>query len=210
MARYTGAVCKLCRRERQKLFLKGTKCYTEKCPVDRRAYPPGQHGVGARRAKATEYGIQLREKQKVKRSYRLLEKQFRSTFDKANRQRGVTGENLVKLLESRLDNTVYRLGIASSRSAARQLVLHRHLTVNGRVVNIPSYQLRPGDVIQVRTKSRKIDAIHESLKRVTERQVPAWLQLDKANLQGTFLTMPEREDVPLNANEQLVVELYSK
>ena len=166
--------------------------------------------MGARRAKATEYGIQLREKQKVKRSYRLLEKQFRSTFDKANRQRGVTGENLVKLLESRLDNTVYRLGIAPSRAGARQLVLHRHLTVNGRVVNIPSYQLRPGDVIQVRTKSRKIDAIHESLKRVTERQVPAWLQLDKANLQGTFLTMPEREDVPLNANEQLVVELYSK
>ncbi len=210
MARYTGAVCKLCRRERQKLFLKGTKCYTEKCPVDRRAYPPGQHGVGTRRAKATEYGIQLREKQKVKRSSRLLEKQFRSTFDKANRQRGVTGENLVKLLESRLDNTVYRLGIAPSRAGARQLVLHRHVTVNGRSVNIPSYVLRPGDVIQVRAKSRKIDAIHESLKRVTERQVPSWLQLDKANLSGTFLTVPEREDVPLNANEQLVVELYSK
>jgi small subunit ribosomal protein S4 len=140
----------------------------------------------------------------------LLEKQFRSTFDKANRQRGVTGENLVKLLESRLDNTVYRLGIAPSRAGARQLVLHRHLTVNGRSVNIPSYMLRPGDVIQVRAKSRKIDAIHESLKRITERQVPSWLQLDKANLSGTFLTVPEREDVPLNANEQLVVELYSK
>lgn len=210
MARYTGAVCKLCRRERQKLFLKGSKCYTEKCPVDRRTYPPGQHGLDSRRAKATEYGIQLREKQKVKRSYRLLEKQFRHTFERANRQRGITGENLVKLLESRLDNTVYRLGLASSRDAARQLVLHRHFTVNGQMVNIPSYVLKPGDVIQVRSKSKKIDVIHESLRRITERQVPAWLQLDKANLKGTFLTVPERADVPLNANEQLVVELYSK
>lgn len=210
MARYTGAVCKLCRRERQKLFLKGSKCYTEKCPVDRRAYPPGQHGLDSRRAKATEYSIQLREKQKVKRSYRLLEKQFRHTFDRANRQHGITGENLVKLLESRLDNTVYRLGIATSRSAARQLVLHRHFTVNGHPVNIPSYQLKPGDVIEVRSKSKKIDVIHESLRRISERQVPAWLQLDKANLKGTFLTVPERQDVPLNANEQLVVELYSK
>lgn len=210
MARYTGAVCKLCRRERQKLFLKGAKCYTEKCPVERRAYPPGQHGVDSRRAKATEYGIQLREKQKIKRSYRLLEKQFRRTFEKANRQRGVTGENLIKLLESRLDNTVYRLGLATSRDSARQLVLHRHVLVNGKSVNVPSYHLRPGDTIEIRGKSKKLDNVHESLKRVTERQVPNWLQLDKANLKGTFLTLPEREDVPLNANEQLVVELYSK
>ena len=210
MARYTGAVCKLCRRERQKLFLKGSKCYTEKCPIERRAYPPGQHGLDSRRSKATEYGIQLREKQKIKRSYRLLEKQFRRTFEKANRQRGVTGENLIKLLESRLDNTVYRLGLASSRDAARQLVLHKHFFVNGRPVNIPSYHLKPGDVIQVRPKSKKTDVIHESLRRVTERQVPSWLQLDKANLKGTFLAVPEREEVPLNANEQLVVELYSK
>jgi small subunit ribosomal protein S4 len=158
----------------------------------------------------TEFGIQLREKQKIKRTYQLLEKQFRSIFEKANRQRGVTGENMIKLLESRLDNTVYRLGIAPSRNAARQLVLHRHLLVNGRVVNYPSYHLKPGDTIQVRPKSKKLDAIHESLRRVTEGQVPAWLQLDKANLKGTFLTEPERADVPLNANEQLVVELYSK
>ncbi len=210
MARYTGAVCKLCRRERQKLFLKGSKCYTDKCPVERRAYPPGQHGVDNRRRRATEYGIQLREKQKIKRSYRLLEKQFRRTFEKANRQRGVTGENLIQLLESRLDNTVYRLGLASSRDEARQLVLHRHFEVNGRSVNIPSYQLKPGDVIQVRAKSRKIDVIHDALKRVSERQVPSWLQLDKANLKGSFLSIPERADVPLAANEQLVVELYSK
>lgn len=210
MARYTGPVCKLCRRERGKLFLKGSKCYTEKCPVEKRSYPPGQHGVDMRRRRPTEYGIQLREKQKIKRTYRLLEKQFRSTFDRANRQRGVTGANLIALLESRLDNTVYRLGIASSRDAARQLVRHSHLTVNGRVVNIPSYQMKPGDVIEVRSKSKKNESIHESLKRVTERQVPTWLQLDKANLKGTFLSVPEREDVPLAANEQLVVELYSK
>jgi len=178
--------------------------------MERRAYPPGQHGLDSRRSKATEYGIQLREKQKIKRSYHLLEKQFRRTFEKANRQRGVTGENLIKLLESRLDNTVYRLGLASSRSAARQLVLHRHFLVNGRPVNIPSYYLRPGDIIQVRTKSKKIDVIHESLRRVTEQQVPSWLQLDKANLKGTLLSIPEREEVPLNANEQLIVELYSK
>jgi small subunit ribosomal protein S4 len=210
MARYTDAVCKLCRRERQKLFLKGTKCYTEKCPVERRNYPPGQHGANARRTKVSEYGIQLREKQKIKRTYRLLEKQFRLTFEKANRQRGITGENLVKMLEGRLDNVVYRLGFGSSRAAARQLVLHGHITVNTRSVNIPSYQVKAGDVIQVRAKSRKMDAIHDSMKRITERQVPAWLQLDKANLKGTFVNFPERADVPLNASEQLVVELYSK
>jgi small subunit ribosomal protein S4 len=210
MARYTDAVCKLCRRERQKLFLKGTKCYTEKCPVERRNFPPGQHGANARRSKVSEYGIQLREKQKIKRTYRLLEKQFRLTFEKANRQRGITGENLVKMLEGRLDNVVYRLGFGSSRAAARQLVLHGHITVNARSVNIPSYQVKAGDVIQVRAKSRKLDAIHDSLKRVSERQVPSWLQLDKANLKGTFVNFPERADVPLNASEQLVVELYSK
>ena len=210
MARYTDAVCKLCRRERQKLFLKGSKCYTEKCPVERRNYPPGHHRANARRAKVTEYGIQLREKQKIKRMYRLLEKQFRLSFEKANRQQGVTGENLIKLLESRLDNVVYRLGFGSSRDAARQLVLHRHITVNSNSVNIPSFHVKPGDVIQVRPKSRKLDAVHESLRRINDRSVPGWLQLDKASLKGTFLNFPDRADVPLNANEQLVVELYSK
>ncbi|KXK56084.1 MAG: 30S ribosomal protein S4 [Chlorobi bacterium OLB7] len=158
----------------------------------------------------TEYGTQLREKQKIKRMYNLLESQFRLTFEKASRQRGVTGENLVKRLESRLDNIVYRLGFASSRSAARQLVLHRHLMVNGVLVNIPSYILKPGDVVTVRPKSRKLEVITESLKRVSERQIPAWLQLDKTMLKGTYLNTPERADIPMNANEQLVVELYSK
>jgi small subunit ribosomal protein S4 len=210
MARYTDAVCKLCRRERQKLFLKGAKCFTEKCPVERRNYPPGQHGNNMRRSKVSDYGMQLREKQKIKRSYHLLEKQFRLTFDKASRQRGVTGENLIKMLESRLDNTVFRLGFASSRAAGRQLVLHGHVMVNNRRVNIPSFQMKPGDVVQIRPKSRKLDAIHESLKRITSGQVPPWLQLDKANMKGTYLNAPERADVQLNANEQLVVELYSK
>jgi len=210
MARYTDAVCKLCRRERQKLFLKGAKCYTEKCPVERRNYPPGQHGSNVRRARVTEYGIQLREKQKIKRMYCLLEKQFRLTFEKANRQQGVTGANLVRLLESRLDNVVYRLGFGASRDAARQLVLHRHILVNGNPVNIPSFIVKPGDVVHVRPKSRKLDAVHDALRRVNDRSIPSWLQLDKANLKGTFLNAPERADVPLNANEQLVVELYSK
>jgi small subunit ribosomal protein S4 len=211
MARYSGPVCKLCRRERQKLFLKGSKCYTEKCPVERRTYPPGQHGANMRRQKkVSNYGMQLREKQKIKRWYRLLEKQFRLTFEKASRQRGVTGENLVKLLESRLDNVVYRMGFAASRDGARQLVKHGHFTVNDRAVDIPSYLLRAGDVIAVRARSRKLDTIHESLKRVAQGTVPAWLNLDKANLRGTFVSVPERADVPLNANEQLVVELYSK
>ncbi|MBC8144188.1 MAG: 30S ribosomal protein S4 [bacterium] len=210
MARYSGPVCRLCRRERQKLFLKGSKCYTEKCPVERRTYPPGQHGANMRRQKVSNYGVQLREKQKIKRWYRLLEKQFRLTFEKASRQRGVTGDNLVKLLESRLDNVVYRMGFAASRDGARQLVKHGHLTVNDKPVDIPSYSLRAGDVVAVRTKSKKLDFIHESMKRVTQGQVPSWLNLDKANLKGTFVNVPERADVPLNANEQLVVELYSK
>jgi small subunit ribosomal protein S4 len=163
-----------------------------------------------RQKKVSNYGMQLREKQKIKRWYRLLEKQFRLTFEKASRQRGVTGENLVKLLESRLDNVVYRMGFAASRDAARQLVKHGHFTVNDRSVDIPSYLLRAGDVIAVRSRSKKLDTIHESLKRVAQGTVPAWLNLDKANLRGTFVSVPERADVPLNANEQLVVELYSK
>lgn len=209
MARYIDASCKLCRRERQKLFLKGTKCYTEKCPIEKRSYPPGQHGQN-RRQKISEYGVQLREKQKVKRSYGLLERQFRNYFERALRQTGRTGEMLVKILERRLDNVVYRLGLAPSRKAARQLVLHRHFTVNNEIVDIPSYLLGAGDVIQVRDKSKKLDLIHSSMKRMKDTTMLPWLSLDKASLTGTFLQIPERADVPLNANEQLIVELYSK
>ncbi|NWG27373.1 MAG: 30S ribosomal protein S4 [Ignavibacteriaceae bacterium] len=208
MARHTDSVCKLCRRERQKLFLKGQKCYTEKCPIESRNYAPGQHGL-SRRAKISEYGVQLREKQKIKRMYGLLETQFRNYFEKANKQKGITGENLVKILERRLDNVVYRLGFAASRSQARQLIKHRHFMVNDRLVDIPSYLVSQGDIVKVKEKSKKLDAIHNSLKRVKESAYP-WLTIDKATLTGTFLQVPDRADVPLNANEQLVVELYSK
>lgn len=208
MARYTDSVCKLCRREKQKLFLKGQKCFTEKCPIEVRNYPPGQHG-NSRRAKVSEYGIQLREKQKIKRSYGLLETQFRNYFDKAIKQKGRTGENLVKLLERRLDNVVYRLGFASSRKQARQLITHRHIIVNNHLVDIPAYLLSAGDIVQIADKSKKLDAIHNSLKRVKDNTY-GWLTTDKASLSGTFIQVPDRSDVPLNANEQLVVELYSK
>lgn len=208
MARYTDSVCKLCRRERQKLFLKGQKCYSEKCPLEIRAYPPGQHG-NSRKNKVSEYGIQLREKQKIKRIYGLLESQFRIYFAKANSAKGITGENLVKLLESRLDNVLFRLGFASSRKQARQLIGHRHIMVNNGLVDIPSYILKPGDSIKVRDKSKQLEAIHNSLKRVKDNTY-SWLSVDKASLSGSFLQVPERVDIPLNANEQLVVELYSK
>jgi len=208
MARYKDSVCKLCRREKEKLFLKGQKCFTEKCPIENKNYPPGQHGV-SRRTKISEYGIQLREKQKIKRIYGLLETQFRNYFYKANKQKGITGENLVKLLERRLDNVVFRLGFASSRKQARQLIRHRHLSVNNGIVDIPSYIVSPGDIVQIREKSKKLDAIHDSLKRIKDITY-SWLSVDKAALAGTFVQIPEREEVPLNANEQLVVELYSK
>lgn len=208
MARYTDSVCKLCRREKQKLFLKGQKCFSEKCPIEVRNYPPGQHGL-SRRSKVSEYGVQLREKQKIKRSYGLLETQFRNYFEKANRQKGRTGENLIKLLERRLDNVVFRLGFASSRKQARQLITHRHIIVNNVLVDIPAYLLKAGDLIQIKDKSKKLDAIHNSLKRVKDNTY-GWLTIDKASLSGTFVQVPERSDVPLNANEQLVVELYSK
>lgn len=208
MAVYHDAVCKLCRRERQKLFLKGTKCYTEKCPLEKKNYPPGQHGT-SRRTKISEYGIQLREKQKVKRIYGLLERQFKNYFEKALKQKGRTGDNLIKLLERRLDNVIYRLGFAPSRKAARQLVRHRHILVDGKIVDIPSYLLKPGQVVSIKEKSKTLDIIHNSLKRVKEGTYP-WLQIDKATLSGTFLHIPERQDIPLNANEQLIVELYSK
>lgn len=208
MARYTDSVCKLCRRERQKLFLKGQKCYTEKCPVEIRAYPPGQHGL-SRRSKVSEYGIQLREKQKIKRLYGLLEVQFRNYFEKANKQKGITGENLVRIIESRLDNVVFRLGFASSRKQARQIIRHRHIIVNSHLVDIPSYLLSPGDVVKIKDKSKQLDLVHNSLKKIKDNTY-SWLSVDKASLTGTFVQLPERADVPLNANEQLVVELYSK
>ncbi len=208
MARYTDSVCKLCRREKQKLFLKGQKCYTEKCPLEVRNYPPGQHGL-SRRAKVSEYGVQLREKQKIKRMYGLLETQFRNYFEVANKAKGRTGENLIQILESRFDNVVYRLGFASSRKQARQLIKHRHVLINDRPVDIPSFLLAPGDIVKIKEKSKKLDMIHGSLKRVKDHTYP-WLSIDKASLSGTFIQIPERTDVPLNANEQLVVELYSK
>lgn len=209
MARYTGADCKLCRREGMKLFLKGTKCMTNKCTFEKKGYAPGQHGQ-KRRFKQSEYAIQLREKQKVKRMYGVLEKQFRLYFDRAERSTGITGENLIKLLECRLDNVVYRLGMAPSRAAARQLVRHRHFMVNGGLVDIPSYHVKSGDEIQVVEKSRQLDVIHDSMKKVRDGKLVSWLALDKAQLKGSLLELPAREEIPVNVNEQLIVELYSK
>ncbi len=209
MARYIDASCKLCRRERQKLFLKGTKCLTDKCPLTKRNYPPGQHGA-SKRSKISEYGVQLREKQKIRRTYGLLEKQFHLYFERASRMKGKTGENLIALLEQRFDNTIYRLGFAPSRKTARQMILHKHFTINDKITNIASYLLKPGDIIKVRENSKKLEVIHSSLKRIRENTLMPWLSIDKAALSGTFLRIPERVDVPLDANEQLVVELYSK
>jgi len=202
MARYTGPVCKLCRREGTKLFLKGERCNTTKCSFETKSYAPGQHGQTNRR-RLSNYGLQLREKQKIKRIYGVLENQFRRYFAKAAREKGVTGTNLMKILESRLDNVVYRIGFASSRSMARQLVLHRHFLVNGKIVDIPSYQCKAGDVIQ-------LDSIHESMKRIHGDHDLPWLILDKAKMQGIFIQVPERDQMGLDVNEQLVVELYSK
>lgn len=207
MGRYTGPKYKLSRREKQDLF-GSPKSLMGKSPQEKKNYPPGEHGQ-SRRQKISEYGIQLREKQKIKRIYGLYEKQFRNLFEKANRQKGITGDNLVKLLERRLDNVVYRLGLAPTRVAGRQLVSHRHVLVNEKFVNIPSYIVSPGDIIRIREKSKKMDAIHNSLKRVRDNQY-SWLTIDKATLSGTFVQIPERSEIPLNANEQLVVELYSK
>jgi len=209
MARYIGPVCKMCRREEQKLFLKGSKCTSPKCPLEKRNFPPGQHGRN-RRFKVSEYGLQLREKQKMRRTYGLLESQFHNTYLKAQRMKGVTGENLLRLLERRLDNIVYRLGFAPSRSAARQLVRHRHFTVNDRLVDIPSYLVRRGDVIKVREKSRKLDIIHASMRKVREGKMLPWLDLNKANMAGTVLEIPGRANIPTEVNEALIVELYSK
>jgi small subunit ribosomal protein S4 len=211
MSRYTGPVCKLCRREGQKLFLKGQKCYTEKCPVERRAYPPGQHGPAQqRRRKQSDYAVQLREKQKVKRIYGLAEKQFRNLFEHANHIPGVTGENLIIALESRLDNIVFRMGFAQSRSQARQLVRHRHVEVNGRTVDIPSYQVTAGDEISVKAKSKNLLPIEASLEARTRPTLMDWLALDEKQRVGRMVRTPTRADIPLAAQEQLIVELYSK
>jgi small subunit ribosomal protein S4 len=207
MGRYTGPKYKLSRREKQDLF-NSPKSLAGKSPLEKKNYPPGEHGQ-SRRQKISEYGLQLREKQKIKRMYGLFERQFRNCFEKANRQKGITGDNLIKLLERRLDNVVYRLGFAPTRVAARQLVSHRHIVVNDESVNIPSFIVSPGDIIKIREKSRKMDIIHNSLKRIRDNQY-SWLTIDKANLSGTFVEIPERSEIPLNANEQLVVELYSK
>ncbi|MBT3231601.1 MAG: 30S ribosomal protein S4 [Calditrichaeota bacterium] len=209
MARYTGSVCKLCRREGEKLFLKGERCFAAKCSFDRRNYAPGQHGQN-RRFKQSNYGLQLREKQKIRRTYGLLEKQFRNNYEKAEREKGVTGERMLMRLESRLDVCVYRLGLAPSLKGARQFVSHGHVTVNTRKVDIPSYMLRPGDKIQIRAQSRKMDIIHNSMQRVRENRMVPYLSLDKAKMEGEFLSLPKRDEIPITAREQLVVELYSR
>ena len=209
MSRYTGSVCRICRRENLKLFLKGDRCYSDKCAFDRRGYPPGQHGQ-RRRGKISDYGIQLREKQKVKRMYGLSEKQFRIFFQRADRQKGVTGTNLLVMLERRLDNAIYRLGFANSRTQGRHFVLHKHFTVNGQTVNIPSFLVKIGDVVEVREKSKEMQAMKDSLDAVVRRGVPQWLELDRENMKGIVKSFPVREDLTTPMMEQLIVELYSK
>jgi small subunit ribosomal protein S4 len=209
MARYIGPVCRLCRREGMKLFLKGERCYTEKCAIEKRNIPPGQHGK-MRKAKLLGYGLQLREKQKVKRIYGVLENQFRRYFETAERQRGITGETLLQLLERRLDNVVYRLGLATSRAQARQLVRHGHFMVNSRRADIPSYSVRSGDVINVRASSAKSPVIQHAIDEVKGRGIPEWLQFDPEAMSGRVVSLPTREQINLPVQEQLIVELYSK
>ena len=209
MARYIGPVCRLCRREGMKLFLKGERCYTEKCAIEKRNMPPGQHGK-LRKAKIVGYGLQLREKQKVKRIYGVLENQFRRYFEMADRTRGITGETLLQLLERRLDNVLYRLGLATSRAQARQLARHGHFTVNGRKVDIPSYQVKAGDVVGVRASSAQNPAIQHALEEVKGRGVPEWLSFDTGSMSGRIASLPTREQINLPVQEQLIVELYSK
>jgi small subunit ribosomal protein S4 len=208
LARYTGPDCRLCRRERQKLFLKGSKCEGPKCPIERRPYPPGEHGRG--RIKESEYMLQLREKQKARRIYGVLEAQFVNYYKEAARRKGITGETLLQLLETRLDNVVYRAGLARSRSAARQLVRHSHVTVNGKKVNIPSYAVRAGDVVQVKEKMRSNLFVHESIQLQTGRPAPGWMELNAGEASATITQLPTRDQVEVPIQEQLIVELYSK
>jgi small subunit ribosomal protein S4 len=209
--RYTGPSCRQCRREGTKLFLKGTKCFTEKCPVERRPYPPGQHGQNqARRRKSSEYSKQLREKQKIKRIYGVSETQFRNTFEKVSKLPGITGHNLLAALESRLDNMVYRMGFAPSRKAARQLIRHRHVEINGKLVDIPSYAVAPGQEVRVREKSREMILVQGAMEQATRGASPSWLAVDRGTYSGRMLERPSRPNIPIAAQEQLVVELYSK
>lgn len=208
MARYTESVCRLCRREGLKLFLKGDRCYGDKCAFERRGYAPGDHGQ--LRRKYSDYGVQLREKQKLKRMYGLLERQFRGYFEKADKQKGITGTNLLLFLERRFDNMVFRMGFANSRNEARQLIKHNHFLINGKPVNIPSYLVNVGSEIQVREKSKKVERIMEAMEIVARRSIPQWLELDKDNFRGVVKTLPSREELVMPVQEQLVVELYSK
>ena len=209
--RYTGSSCRQCRREGTKLFLKGTKCFTEKCPVERRPYPPGQHGQAtSRRRKSSEYSKQLREKQKIKRIYGVSETQFRNTFEKVSKLPGITGHNLLAALESRLDNLVYRMGFAPSRKAARQLIRHRHVEINGKLVDIPSYVVAPGQEVRVKQKSRELLLVQGAMEQATRGASPSWLAVDRDTYSGRMLERPSRPNIPIAAQEQLVVELYSK
>lgn len=208
MARYKDALCRLCRRESEKLFLKGDRCYTDKCAVERRKYAPGQHGQ--RRKKLSDYAMQLREKQKAKEIYGILEKQFKRTFFQAERKQGVTGSNLLRLLELRMDNVVYRLGFASNRRQARQFVLHGHFTVNDKPVTIPSYLLRPGDIVGPKESSKKLALIEENIAKMEHRGLPSWVEIDTNTLKGKVLQAPDRDEITLPVQEQLIVELYSK
>jgi small subunit ribosomal protein S4 len=209
LSRYRESACRLCRRENLKLYLKGDRCYSDKCAFDRRSYPPGQHGQ-RRGGKISDYGLQLREKQKVKRTYGLSEKQFKLTFERADRRKGITGTNLLMMLEQRLDNVVYRMGFANSRNQARQLVRHSHFLVNGKKVDIPSYQTRPGDIVEVCEKSKNIQAIIEAVEAVVRRAMPQWIELDKEKMKGTVKSLPVREDITMPIQESQIVELYSR
>jgi small subunit ribosomal protein S4 len=209
LARYTDSSCRLCRRENLKLFLKGDRCYSEKCSFERRGYAPGDHGQ-AHKKQRSDYGVQLREKQKLKRLYGLLEKQFRGYFEKADQQKGITGTNLLVFLERRMDNMIFRMGLANSRVEARQLISHGHFLINGKPVNIPSYLLKAGDEVSVKEGSRKITRVLEAMETVARRGVPHWLELDKENFKASLKLLPVREDLTMPVQEQLVVELYSK
>ena len=209
MARYTNSVCRLCRRENLKLYLKGDRCYGDKCAFERRGYAPGQHGQ-RRGGKVSDYRVQLREKQKVKRIYGVLEKQFRGYYYRADKHKGITGTNLLMLLESRLDNIAYRMGFAVSRNQARQFIRHNHFSINGKKVNIPSYRVKPGDVLEVKEKSRSLPQLVEAMETVVRRGVPEWIELEKDKFRGTLKALPNREDLTMPIQEQLIVELYSK